>query len=759
MATPATPTARPWTPPDASPSWWARLRDAIRPSRRPPDSAAAGINRHVRGGRPAPEPKRDDGEPDPWREWRLALKRSRTLAYSVVSALWGGVAFGFNLTALNSPRGVITCATVAPAAQGLAFLPPCLAGFNNLAWGGAVAAFLCGALVGSLLAARLAAAFGRKWTLVLTNLAVVPGHVLVFFSVGPWMFALGRLLLGVGGGSCATVVSVYLAEVAPAASRGAIGATYHLSMTVGMLLTMILGNFLSTPRYWRVLLAIGMVFSAAMVATMPFAVESPRWLVFSGRFAAAKRALRKLRGIAHGEPSPAVDAEFAALLDGLGVRSQVQDAARAWFEEAEKAGAADAKSGWVPQPLSPVSAVKPAPPSPPSGDAGKPGEPEDTLFTEVEDDVGLGPETDELFGLNHHAFEEEDDGSDSEEEHSLRASQESSRDPADPRRSMSSSSRRRLLGNGAARSPLPMRELLTSRSLRKNLFLVCMLQVALPLCGIAAINMYSTTVFSRAFPQSTSLMLTAILGPVLLLSSLLAIPLADRAGRKPLLVASFAGMALCCAAMAAAGPFCGVGGSEAGSMAAMAHGHRVVSRSGSGLGLGYGAVGHGVNWAEVHRVVPRQAPDSDPDDDDQDGDDDDDDSDADGDGQVELSIEVSVHKTTTNMVAAGLFVAFAYLFVALFSGGLGAIGVMILPELIPLPAVMSASSLASGLHWIFSILVSFLIPTMLSGLGTYTFVVFGGLNLAFLAAVLLLMKETKGYSIDVLTAGLLAIDG
>ena len=90
---------------------------------------------------------------------------------------------------------------------------------------------------------------------------------------------------------------------------------------------------------------------------------------------------------------------------------------------------------------------------------------------------------------------------------------------------------------------------------------------------------------------------------------------------------------------------------------------------------------------------------------------------------------------------------------------------------------MSASSLAAGLHWTLSIIVSFLIPvscrdsssgnlvlisdpqTMLATLGTYTFVVFAGLNLFFLVIVIWLMPETAQESIDVLTSGLLAIDG
>lgn len=662
--------------------------------------------------------------------------------------------------------------------EGLGFLPPCLPNFSNLAWGGAVSAFLIGALIGSLAAARIAAKFGRKWTLVLVNLISTPGYILVFFSMNVWMFSIGRLFLGIGAGALATTTSVYLGEIAPARTRGAIGAAFHLSMTCGMLVAMVCGNFMSTPKLWRPLLVLAMFFSIMQVATMPFAVESPRWLVFKGRFVAAKRALRKIRGVDAGESALEVDKEFAALLDGLGVKdlkTKVQDAARAWFSESEMKDMSDSSSSTRSSRNGGSSSdAEDGKRAPPSGVATGAKDPSDSphegddLFVDVEEDIGLGPEDDELFGLNHHAFEEDEDDLDEDDDQSIRPSQDSARGSeagsATPRKS-GSYRRNRLLNNRVTRAVLSMFELLTTKALHKHIFLVCLLQIALPLCGVSAINMYSSTIFSRSFQQSTSLLLTAILGPVLLVSSLIAIPLVDNIGRKPLLVGSFLGMMLCCIAMAVAGPFAGVERmSEADMIYAGSHTHRMLERS-FGAGVG-GALlktydepflfDKRDNLGVLNR---RQAEDGDGDDDQ----DDDGDQDGDGDNDVDVvetedvpmmenpddkkQVPVKTGKQV-NMVAATVFVAFSYIFVAVFSGGLGAIGVMILPErefdhlhwhcsqvqfqeltrffvlplpVIPLPAVMSASTLAAGLHWTFSILVSFLVPVSQQPFQTPTF--------------------------------------
>jgi MFS family permease len=629
---------------------------------------------------------------------------------------------------MNGTHQVTSSVDVAHSVQGLGWLPPCLPNFNNLAWGGAVAAFLVGALFGTLFATRLASAFGRKWTLVLMDLVTAPGYLFVFFATNIWLFFIGRLLMGIGGGASVSVTTIYLGEVAPVRTRGAIAATFHLSSTSGMLVAMLLGYFMSTPKLWRILLIIGVFFSIFQVAMMPFAIESPRWLVFKGKFMAAKRALRKLRGMESGESTKEVDKEFADLLDGLGVKNQVQDAARAWFEEemkdmSEKKPLAPA-DGWGEVPLSRTpSPEKPATTLPRKGT----GELDDrNLFTDIEEDIGLGPEDDELFGLNHQAFEDDDDEDDDDRSRPSQDSANYDTDDSGLDTRRSNSFRRRFLNNGVGSSVMSILELIRTKSLRKHAFLAAMLQFSMPLCGVTTINMYSSTIFARSFPQSTSLILTAMIGPIMLISSLVAIPLVDNMGRKPLLIISFAGMLMCCIGMSIAGPFTGVAKVSAAEMAAMSHGHRAFSRR--EWNLDYAVFGieddrhrpteYGLLPIKRRKLTSRQVGEDDfPDPDEDEGNDEGDDvlSDSDEDGILDADesfetgpdmdnndlkpgntthpqslADISITKTVTNpgvmeahsknMIAASAFVAFSYIFVAFFSSGLGAISGMMLAE-------------------------------------------------------------------------------
>jgi MFS family permease len=127
----------------------------------------------------------------------------------------------------------------------------------------------------------------------------------IFFSLGPafealspniGVMALGRLISGIGAGASVVVVPIYISEIAPPAEKGFFGALTQIMCNVGILLTQLLGYFLSKGQYWRTILAAGGVIGVAQSVGLLFAVESPKYLADHGESQQARRLLRKIRG-------------------------------------------------------------------------------------------------------------------------------------------------------------------------------------------------------------------------------------------------------------------------------------------------------------------------------------------------------------------------------------------------------------------------------------------------------------------------------
>lgn len=127
----------------------------------------------------------------------------------------------------------------------------------------------------------------------------------IFFAIGPvfealspniGVMAFGRLLSGVGAGAAVVIVPLYISEIAPPTERGFFGAFTQIGCNFGILITQLLGYFLSHDSYWRVILAIGGIIGAVQGAGLLLSVESPKYIAEQGNISLAKKTLRKIRG-------------------------------------------------------------------------------------------------------------------------------------------------------------------------------------------------------------------------------------------------------------------------------------------------------------------------------------------------------------------------------------------------------------------------------------------------------------------------------
>ncbi len=156
---------------------------------------------------------------------------------------------------------------------------------------------LAGAVVGAMLAGGLSDQFGRRWVIFATALLFVAGAIVSAIAPGLAILLAGRLLVGIAIGIASMLTPLYLAEIAPARSRGAVTSLNQLCITVGILVSYLVGYALAQATGgWRWMLALGAVPGAILALGMLVLPESPRWLAGHGRADEAQAVLRRLRG-------------------------------------------------------------------------------------------------------------------------------------------------------------------------------------------------------------------------------------------------------------------------------------------------------------------------------------------------------------------------------------------------------------------------------------------------------------------------------
>ncbi|CAG5127198.1 unnamed protein product [Candidula unifasciata] len=169
-------------------------------------------------------------------------------------------------------------------------------------WSTTVAAFVLFGMIGAFTSAKVADFFGRKrGMIVITFLmfiaAILGGITLKVMS--PECLILSRMVVGLHSGLNITLCPLYLAEISPKKIRGAVGTCHQLAITIGILVSQILGlkELLGTETLWPYLFAFNAAPSIICLLLLPLCPESPRFLLIKkGEEEEAKKALIKFRG-------------------------------------------------------------------------------------------------------------------------------------------------------------------------------------------------------------------------------------------------------------------------------------------------------------------------------------------------------------------------------------------------------------------------------------------------------------------------------
>ena len=184
---------------------------------------------------------------------------------------------------------------------------------------------LAGYVIGALLLAPLSDRFGRRNMLLFTMLLTGLGSLYNALAPDYTQFVIARVITGIGVGADLAIVNTYVGEVAPRRNRARWISVIFIMSSLGALLGIWLGLFLTTPSApwphglpfaqagpgfengWRWMYAVGALLAGIGILLRLELPESARWLVGQGRIDEADKVVSDMEVVAakHG-PLPEV---------------------------------------------------------------------------------------------------------------------------------------------------------------------------------------------------------------------------------------------------------------------------------------------------------------------------------------------------------------------------------------------------------------------------------------------------------------------
>ncbi len=179
--------------------------------------------------------------------------------------------------------------------------------------GWAMSSALFGCLLGAVICGALADRAGRKPLLIVSAVLFTVSAFGTGLANDLTTFTLFRVVGGIGIGLASNLSPMYIAEVSPADSRGAMVTINQLTIVIGVLTAQVVNLMIarSVPDEatsnmiaftwngtmgWRWMFAAESIPAIAFFSLLFFVPESPRWLVMKGETTRAHNVLRLIGG-------------------------------------------------------------------------------------------------------------------------------------------------------------------------------------------------------------------------------------------------------------------------------------------------------------------------------------------------------------------------------------------------------------------------------------------------------------------------------
>lgn len=220
---------------------------------------------------------------------------SYLLFIALVSAL-GGLLFGYDWVVIGGAKPfyeVFFNITNAPAMQG---------------W--VMGSAILGCLLGVMVSGSMSDKYGRKPLLIVASILFTISAVGTGAANTIEMFIVWRVVGGIGIGIASNLSPMYIAEIAPSASRGKYVSINQLTIVLGILAAQIANLLIAEPidsstilldswnaqEGWRIMFWAEAVPSVAFFALILIIPESPRWLASQYEYDKATTVFSKIGG-------------------------------------------------------------------------------------------------------------------------------------------------------------------------------------------------------------------------------------------------------------------------------------------------------------------------------------------------------------------------------------------------------------------------------------------------------------------------------
>jgi MFS transporter, SP family, arabinose:H+ symporter len=204
-----------------------------------------------------------------------------------VAAL-GGVLFGYDNIVISGA---------------IRFLSQCFH-LDTVQVGWAAGCALIGCIAGSAVAGAIVDRIGLKKSLFICAGCFLASSAGILFAGSFTKFVFWRLLGGLGIGGASIISPMYIAEIAPTRLRGRLVTLYQLGIVLGILGAVFVNMLIqrmgddtwNTVAGWRWMFFAGIVPAILFAVMIVPALESPRWLMKSGKREAAYAVLSRVNG-------------------------------------------------------------------------------------------------------------------------------------------------------------------------------------------------------------------------------------------------------------------------------------------------------------------------------------------------------------------------------------------------------------------------------------------------------------------------------
>ena len=221
---------------------------------------------------------------------------SSNITYICLTAAIGGLLFGFDTAVISGAISFVKTQFVLTASEE----------------GWFVSSGLLGCIIGVIMTGLLSDRLGRKKVMIVSGIMFFLSGFGCAFAPSFTLLVLARMIGGTGVGLASVVCPMYIAEFAPATTRGKLIAYYQLAITVGILLAYfsnalllkvsqnnVQSSFLHwflQKETWRSMFLMMSIPSPMFIVMLIKIPESPRWLFFINKKEKAKDILNVIRG-------------------------------------------------------------------------------------------------------------------------------------------------------------------------------------------------------------------------------------------------------------------------------------------------------------------------------------------------------------------------------------------------------------------------------------------------------------------------------